>query len=122
MEVTCEVRGDVFAAAGAGSSKKRAKQAAAQALLDQLVAAIGPVLAQPTSQVAGCALLARFQAVAARSADGNDGMLQAQAAPAAERYGGSSSSSGGGGSGSSGGGASAAAPLAGECSSFYGGI
>jgi hypothetical protein len=112
MEVTCEVRGDVFSAAGAGSSKKRAKQAAAKALLDQLVATIGPVLAQPTSRVAGCALLACFQAVVARSAAGHDGMLQAQAAPAAERHGGSSS----------GGGASAAAPLAGECSSFYGGI
>ena len=67
VEVTCDVRGQVFTAQGHAKSKKQAKQAAAKAMLDQLVSSMGPVVARPTSVVAGASLFARYQALVANS-------------------------------------------------------
>jgi len=68
VEVSCDVRGQAFTAQGHAKSKKRAKQAAAKAMLNQLVSNMGPVVALPTSAVAGASLFAHYQALVAKFA------------------------------------------------------
>ncbi len=76
--VTCEVRGRLYKSTGKGASKKRAKQAAARQMLDDLALILGPVTARPTALIAGSTLAERYLKIVEKTQQHQQQLYQQQ--------------------------------------------